>query len=199
MALAHAILASILDGPTTGYDLAKRFGTDGYFWRATHQQIYGELKRLEQAEMIEAAAETTGPRRNRPVTITSAGRKHLIKWVHEPTAPASIKEDLLVKCLTLSLVSRQEMAEQIEERRTHHQQRLSRYEATASRSFEHVAELTDTQLGQYLALTGGISYERQWINWANTAIELLTGQDPDATSPAGPGSPAQSKRSTNDN
>jgi DNA-binding PadR family transcriptional regulator len=183
MALAHAILASILDSPTTGYDLAKRFGTDGYFWRATHQQIYGELKRLEQAGMIEPATETTGPRRNRPVAITDSGRKQLIEWVHEPTAPASIKEDLLVKCLTLSLVSRTELAQQIAERRTHHQQRLSHYRAAAARSFPHVSDLSDTELGRYLALTGGISYEQQWINWANASIELLTRRHADATPP----------------
>ena len=173
MALAHAILASIVDSPATGYDLAKRFGSDGYFWRATHQQIYSELKRLEQTGLIEAVAEATRPRRNRPVAITAAGREQLIDWVHSPTAPASIKEDLLVKCLTLSLVSRTEIAGLIAERRTHHQQRLSRYEYTASQIFGHVSELTDAELGQYLALTGGISYERQWIEWANTAIKLL--------------------------
>lgn len=180
MALAHAILASILDKPITGYDLAKRFGTDGYFWRASHQQIYGELKRLEQAGMIEPATPITGPRRNRPVAITDAGRELLIEWIDEPTAPASIKEDLLVKCLTLGLVSRFELAEQIAERRTHHQERLSRYQATATHSFGHVSDLDDTRLGQYLALIGGISYERQWINWADTAIGLLTKQAGDA-------------------
>jgi DNA-binding PadR family transcriptional regulator len=184
MALAHAILASILDSPTTGYDLAKRFGTDGYLWRATHQQIYGELKRLEQAGMIEPATETTGPRRNRPVAITDAGRKQLIEWVHQPTAPASIKEDMLVKCLTLSLVSRTELAQQIAERRTHHQRRLGHYQAAAARSFPHVSDLTDAELGRYLALTGGINYERQWIRWANTSIGLLTGHHADATSPS---------------
>lgn len=176
MALAHAILASILDKPTTGYDLAKRFGADGYFWRASHQQIYGELKRLEQADMIAPTPPKAGPRRNRPVAITSAGRKHLIEWIGEPTAPASIKEDLLVKCLTLGLISRLELAKQIAERRTHHQQRLSRYQATATHSFEHVSDLNDARLGQYLALTGGISYEHQWIDWADTAIGLLTKQ-----------------------
>ena len=83
-----------------------------------------------------------------------------------------------MKCLTLSLVSRTDLAAQIIERRKHHQRRLDRYEHIATHSRAHVAELTDSELGQYLALTGGISYERQWLEWANTAIELLRGGPP---------------------
>jgi DNA-binding PadR family transcriptional regulator len=55
MSLAHAVLTSLLEKSTSGYDLARRFDKSiGYFWHATHQQIYRELARMEAAGWIEA-------------------------------------------------------------------------------------------------------------------------------------------------
>jgi DNA-binding PadR family transcriptional regulator len=55
MSLAHAILVSLVDCPSSGYDLAKKFdGSVGFFWQATHQQIYRELHRLQDKGWIDA-------------------------------------------------------------------------------------------------------------------------------------------------
>jgi DNA-binding PadR family transcriptional regulator len=44
MSLAHVLLTSLLEKPSTGFDLARRFDRSmGFFWNATHQQIYREL------------------------------------------------------------------------------------------------------------------------------------------------------------
>lgn len=49
MALSQAILATLLTGPVSGYKLTKRFNAAiGYFWQATHQQIYRELTPKEE-------------------------------------------------------------------------------------------------------------------------------------------------------
>ncbi|MGA7054394.1 MAG: PadR family transcriptional regulator, partial [Mycobacterium sp.] len=41
MALPHAILVSLCERDGSGYELARRFDRSiGYFWAATHQQIY---------------------------------------------------------------------------------------------------------------------------------------------------------------
>lgn len=173
MALAHAILASVLGGPSTGYDLAKTFGSDGFFWRASHQQIYLELKKLESAGLIELATESAGPRKDRPFAITGDGRSHLAEWIREPTDPASIKEDILVKCLAADLVPTHELIEQIVLGREQHLARLSHYADLRDRNFPEDRALVDEHLGRYLALIAGISYERHWIDWADTAIRLL--------------------------
>ena len=47
MSLPHAILTALLDEDLTGYALAKQFDVSlGFFWQASHQQIYRELKGL---------------------------------------------------------------------------------------------------------------------------------------------------------
>lgn len=54
MALEHAILVSLLEQPGSGYELARRFERSiGYFWTATHQQIYRVLKRMESGGWID--------------------------------------------------------------------------------------------------------------------------------------------------
>jgi virulence activator alpha len=48
MALRHAVLAALLEGEASGYELAKRFDVSvANFWSATPQQLYRELERLE--------------------------------------------------------------------------------------------------------------------------------------------------------
>lgn len=176
MALGHAILASLNGGAKTGYELARQFGADGFYWRATHQQIYRELSRLEEGSLVDFAPGEPGSRGERDRVITDKGREHLAAWAREPTQAASIKEDLLVKCLTLGLIPREDLSRQIAERRAHHVERLAQYETMRAAAFPEGDALHGAKLGRFLALQGGISYERQWIDWAETAIRLLAAQ-----------------------
>ena len=48
MSLPHALLTALVGRSASGSDLAQRFDRSlGYFWHATHQQIYRELARME--------------------------------------------------------------------------------------------------------------------------------------------------------
>lgn len=174
MALPHAILASLLNGPMTGYDLAKQFNTSGFFWRATHQQIYLELGKLEKQGMLEEVAEEAQLRLDRvPRRITEAGRAYLLEWVDSPSEPASIKEDVLVKCLTLGLASPDQLHDQIARKKAQHAERLSAYRGFAQTRFANPKSLQGSELGRYIALRAGILYETQWVEWAAEALELL--------------------------
>lgn len=79
MALDHAILVSLLERPGSGYELARRFERSiGYFWTATHQQIYRVLKRMEGA-----ASSTSATFRNK------GGRTRRSTPSRSPAAPSS--------------------------------------------------------------------------------------------------------------
>lgn len=55
MSLPHAILTALLERPSSGLELTRRFDRSiGFFWSATHQQIYRELGRLETTGLIRA-------------------------------------------------------------------------------------------------------------------------------------------------
>ena len=53
MSLRYAILASLESHPHTGYEIAREFDSAvGYFWQATHQQIYKELSKLTAESLV---------------------------------------------------------------------------------------------------------------------------------------------------
>src|SRR6478672_2427592 len=57
VALEHALLVSLRERPATGIELTRRFDRSiGFFWRATHQQIYKVLRRMEGDRWITASA-----------------------------------------------------------------------------------------------------------------------------------------------
>jgi DNA-binding PadR family transcriptional regulator len=175
VALSHAILATLLGGPASGYGLAKRFDRSvGYFWSATHQQIYRELAALEAAGYVEAEVV---PQTDRPAmklyTLTPGGRRFLAAWIAQPTEPGPMREDLLVKVRAGSLVDPGTLAEQIRQARTHYADRLARYEALKARDFPELAALTREQRMNYLPLLRGLMFEAENIAWCDAALALL--------------------------
>jgi DNA-binding PadR family transcriptional regulator len=58
---ARVILGMIAFGKTTGYDI-KQFvdRTTRHFWAVSYGQIYPELKRLEDAGLVQGRAEPSG-------------------------------------------------------------------------------------------------------------------------------------------
>lgn len=99
MALRDAILVSLGDGPMSGYDLAKHFDQNiGFFWRATHSQIYRELSKLKDKGFISAEEIPQRGKPNRIVySVTNEGRDHLLAWSRQPCAPDPVKDDFLAR------------------------------------------------------------------------------------------------------
>lgn len=83
VSLRYAILGSLSSCPSSGYDLTRQFGLGlGWFWSASHSQIYPELKRLEESGLIEGSLTTVGEKlEKRMYSITATGVDDLIAWV----------------------------------------------------------------------------------------------------------------------
>ena len=82
MALEHAILVSLAERPGTGYEIGQQFDRSiGYFWSATHQQIYRTLKKLLDDELVSVESISQDGRPDKKVyTISDAGRDALADW-----------------------------------------------------------------------------------------------------------------------
>jgi PadR family transcriptional regulator, regulatory protein AphA len=175
VALSHAILVSLLDRPQSGYDLAKRFDqTVGYFWKASHQQIYLELHKLAQTGCIRGEKVEQESRPNRIVyEITPLGRDALDSWVEERTEPPSVKEELLVKLFALGSVSTDTVLAEVERRLAFHQARLVEYEAVMAEHYPEPERLSARRRGLYLGLRMGILFERSTIEWCREATATI--------------------------
>ena len=99
MSLAHAVLTSLIEKPSSGYALARRFDKSiGYFWHATHQQIYRELARMEEKGWIVSdTAPDAGATRKREYQVLPTGRAELVRWTQESTAPTDLRDEFTVK------------------------------------------------------------------------------------------------------
>ncbi|MFI8512007.1 PadR family transcriptional regulator [Streptomyces sp. NPDC085460] len=137
MALEHAILVSLLEKPGSGYELARRFERSiGYFWTATHQQIYRVLKRMENDGWV-AAREV--PQQGRPdkkeYSVADLGHAALSSWLHEPIEPESVRHDLAVKIRGAAFDDPAGLVREVERHRQAHTDRLTHYLAGEARDF----------------------------------------------------------------
>src|SRR3954464_15690387 len=103
MALRNAVLAALLEGEASGYDLAKGFDASvANFWMATPQQLYRELDRMESEGLVAARLVEQERRPNKRLfSLTPAGRRALHEFTAEPPRPTAIRSELMVKVQAL--------------------------------------------------------------------------------------------------
>jgi len=175
MALSHAILTALLEEDLTGYQLAKKFDVSlGFFWRASHQQIYQELKRLHKREEIHAVeVEQSGKPNKRVYSLADQGRESLDRWVLAETKPRAGKDELFVKMYNVGHSSVDAIVKNVRERREEHVNRLSLYKKIENQNYRDPFGLPDNKKGIYLALSAGIRQEETFIIWCDEAAALL--------------------------
>lgn len=179
MALSHAILVSLMDCPCSGYDLAKRFDRSvGYFWDASHQQIYRELAKLEsEGKIVAERVDQEGRPSKKIYEITEAGRLLLQSWIEQPAAISPIKDDLLVKLFGGYVVPREVMLAELKRHYQQHQARLAEYRAIQQTFLAGDRPLSTVSQYQYLTLLNGLKFEEAWLSWCHEAIAYLTQVD----------------------
>ena len=175
MALPHAILVALLEGPSSGYDLAKRFDSSvSFFWDASHQQIYRELAKLEETGHVTAEAVPQEDHPNKKLyAITDSGQTMLTEWMRETSPASPIKDNLLVKLFGGYLVEPDILLAELRKHRKLHQTRLVEYQTLEEQLFPDTTELSKKQTYQHLTLRNGIQSEQGWLRWCDEAIAAL--------------------------
>lgn len=177
MALEHAILVSLQERSGTGYELARRFDKSiGFFWSASHQQIYRTLKRMVELDWVRAKEVAQGGRPDKKVYRVSAqGRAELRRWLAEPGDPTSMQLELAVKLRGASFGDPAAVVDEIARHRDRHTERLDVYRAIEKRDFPDPAALSGQQLHQHLVLRAGIRAEQALLEWCDEVIHAMRG------------------------
>jgi len=144
----------------------------GYFWQATHQQIYRELVSLEELGYVERIP-SSSLSTEKLYVLTIEGRNALVEWIMQPSEPGVLREDLLLKVRAGSLVPRDVLLEELHRRRALHAQRLAVYREIQQRDFPDPQHLSYEQRFLYLPLLRGLMFETDNVAWCDTAIDLL--------------------------
>ncbi len=182
MALEHALLVALREQPASGLELARRFEKSiGFFWHATHQQIYRVLGRMEADGWVSVETVPQAAKPDRRVhTVSSSGAKVLADWLAEPLPMESFRSDLAVKLRGAAYGERAALLRRVHETLGDHQARLAHYRGLERRDYPAPADLTGSDLDQYLVLRGGIRLEEFWVGWLDeylTAHQLAHQKD----------------------
>ena len=173
MSLPHALLTSLSEKAGSGSELARRFDKSiGFFWAATHQQIYRELARLEQAGWIESLPAETGRGRKRAYRVLPAGTDELRRWVAESEDPRPQRDALMVRIRAEAAIGPAGLADEMRRHLALHEAKLALYKSFEQRDFASESDSRERRL-QYVLLKGGIAQEELAINMAREALRIL--------------------------
>jgi DNA-binding PadR family transcriptional regulator len=179
MALRHAILAALLEGEASGYDLSKSFDASvANYWAATAQQLYKELEGMASAGLVTARVVPQDRRPDKRLySLTDAGRAALREFTARPAKVTAIRDELLVKVQAVDAgdvgAVRVAIAGRLEQART----KLARYDRMRARMLagrtedEYFDEAE--RVGPYLTLMRGRAFEKENIRWAERALSIL--------------------------
>jgi DNA-binding PadR family transcriptional regulator len=179
VSLRDAVLAALLEGESSGYDLAKSFDASvANFWMATPQQLYRELDRLAEQGLIQARVVHQERRPNKRLySLTEAGYEAIQQFTSRPPKPSVIRDELAVKLLAVDVGNAQAVRDFMIERLQWATAKLQRYERMRSRMLDGRSEEQylpqARRVGPYLTLMRGISFEQENIRWAERALTIM--------------------------
>ncbi|AKN73175.1 PadR family transcriptional regulator [Streptomyces sp. PBH53] len=180
MALRNAVMAALLEGEASGYDLAKGFDASvANFWMATPQQLYRELERMEREGLIAARVVEQERRPNKRLfSLTEAGLEAVRAYVAEPPGrPTTVRDELLVKVQCADIGDIEAVRAAVTERMEWAAAKLARYERLKERLLSGRTEdeycARAERIGPYLTLLRGMAFERENLRWGETALRIL--------------------------
>ncbi|KAA0022867.1 PadR family transcriptional regulator [Antrihabitans cavernicola] len=175
MALEHAILVSLTEHSGSGYELARRFDKSiGFFWTATHQQIYRVLKRMHEAGWVDGVeVEQDGRPDKKVYSVSTAGHAELSRWIAEPTQPGQLRDELAIKIRAAEHGDVAALIDEVARHRDSHAERLDHYRRMEKRDFAAPEQLSGSPLHQYLVLRGGIRVEEGFTEWCEEVLAAL--------------------------
>lgn len=175
MSLPHVILTVLSTRDATGYDITKEFSASiGYFWKASHQQVYRELNKMGQQGLVTCVLEPQDGKPDRKVySITETGRRALGEWFDQPTAHPTVRDEFSAKLMACSVQSaepyRLQLIGLIEESR----KLVSHYQDIESAYYANPAMMDKQQRLERLTLRRNLLTRQAWIEWAEETLAEL--------------------------
>jgi DNA-binding PadR family transcriptional regulator len=179
VALEHALLVALRERPASGLELARRFDRSiGFFWHATHQQIYRVLARMEgQGWLSVRPVAQAGRPDKKEYAVSAAGERELADWLTRPTPVDPLRSELAVKMRGASYGGergRAAVAALVREHLAEHTARLAAYHRMAAEQYPDPGALAGADLDRYLVLRGGVRMEEFWVAWLTDYVGLET-------------------------
>lgn len=174
MSLTHVLLTSLLEKPSTGIELAKRFDRSmGFFWKATHQQIYRELGQMLDKGWIKTINTDDTDSRKKTYSVEDLGLEELRTWLLTEGQPAQLRDELMVKLRAEAQLGGNMILPELKRHLELHQMQFHLYQSILLKDKQKNKTGQRTALIQQKILELGIKLEEGWIIWLNEMISLL--------------------------
>ncbi|MET8977160.1 helix-turn-helix transcriptional regulator [Streptomyces sp. NPDC004539] len=179
MSLPHAILTALLEKPSSGLELTRRFDRSiGYFWSATHQQIYRELGKLEAEGHIRTLpSEAPARGQKKSYEVLPDGRAELARWTAGPQDPKPHRDATLLRLRAAAVVGTAGLAADLTRHLDLHRRQLAEYEEIEARDFPSGDDDSAQARLQHLVLRAGIELETFWTSWLTQALAELPAEE----------------------
>lgn len=174
MSLSHVLLTSLIEKPSSGSELARRFDRSmGFFWKATHQQIYRELGDMQKKGWISPLEDPQAIGRKKTYQVESSGRTELANWMLKQSPPAQLREELMVRLRAEAQLGGNTVIPELERHLDIHLQNLKTYQSIYDKDFKDGSDHDRTLYIHKMILQLGIESEKGWINWLEQVIPHL--------------------------
>lgn len=183
--LKFAILGLLYRQEYSGYDITSQFKKEiGQFWSAKHSQIYPELRKLVEEDLLHFRTQIQGEKLEKKMyTITDAGRKELLAWAVSPEPlPETEKDAFMLKMYFIHTLSREEAHTLFEHQLHQRQEKLVHLEEEyqqllpvfgIERTEGEMMNFDHPHLGHYLVLTKAIAREQSYVQWLTQHMQLF--------------------------
>lgn len=174
MSLSFVLLALLSRKPNSGYGLGRVLRCDlDHVWGARLQQIYSDLAKLESEGFVTCKVE---PLPNRPAkkcySLTAAGHAELDRWLAEPPAQPSARDELLARLYCADRVPREVVVRRLEEHRERSRERVHELRD----KIVHAGAARAIELGLLITLEAALAQAEARVEWTTRVLSLLYSQ-----------------------
>lgn len=166
---AKVIAGLLMQQPRSGYEI-KQFvdRSTRFFWTASYGQIYPELRRLEEAGMVEGIAEATGDRARTTYRLTPRGRSAVRAWLRDPPETFELRHEGMLKVFLADALPPAQRAQRLLDMRDQHLEKLAQL-----REVEAGVPAEAREGSAYLILRYGIESSEWTVAWCERAARKL--------------------------
>lgn len=177
--VGKVILGFLSRDDLSGYDIKLQVEeSTRFFWAASYGQIYPELKKLEDAGLVEGTDTPHGGRARRVYRITDEGRVALAGWIMDTGSTVELRHEGLLKVFFAdALESDEDRIAVLEGMAEVHRRQVRELEAVESRGcLDGEAPDPDARPGSAgFVLRFGLDFHRWVVDWCEQEIESAQG------------------------
>lgn len=188
MSLRYALLSLLSGAGMTGYEVSRAFGRSvAHVWHAPDSQIYPELRRLAEQDLLQVAEVDDGGRGvKKRYEITASGLEDLRSWIAAPTQQRRQRDPAYLKAAYLEWAQPAVVRDLMHQHIDFHSQQLALLEATRASLLDRSHPTLASRLRRYpedqherivawkvFAYDGLVDQARREIAWAERGLALV--------------------------